>query len=132
MKYCKRCVMPDTRPGIVFDRGGVCSACRAYENRNRVDWDSRWKEFEQICEKYRRSNPGEYDCAIAVSGGKDSHYQVHLMKNIMHMNPILFTVEDNFTMTEAGKHNLKNLSEEFGCNIISIKPDRKTQKLLMR
>ncbi len=22
MKYCKRCVMPDTRPGIVFDRGG--------------------------------------------------------------------------------------------------------------
>lgn len=132
MKYCKQCVMPDTRPGIIFDGGGVCSACRAYENRKRINWDSRWKEFEQICEKYRRSNPGEYDCAIAVSGGKDSHYQVHLMKNVMHMNPVLFSVEDNFTMTEAGKHNLKNLSEEFGCNIISLKPDRKTQKRLMR
>lgn len=29
MKYCKRCVMPDTRPGIVFDRGGgmQCMSC---------------------------------------------------------------------------------------------------------
>lgn len=22
MKYCKQCVMPDTRPGIIFDGGG--------------------------------------------------------------------------------------------------------------
>lgn len=77
-------------------------------------------------------NGSSYDCAIAVSGGKDSHYQVHLMKNIMHMNPVLFSVEDNFDMTEAGKHNLKNISEEFGCNIISLKPDIRTQKKLMR
>jgi N-acetyl sugar amidotransferase len=132
MRYCKRCVMPDTRPGIVFSEGGVCSACQAYENRKTVDWDGRWKEFENICEKYRGMNGGGYDCAIAVSGGKDSHWQVHLMKNVMHMNPILFSVEDNFPMTEAGKHNIKNISEEFGCNIISIKPDIKAQKKLMR
>ena len=73
-----------------------------------------------------------YDCAIAVSGGKDSHFQVHLMKEVMHMNPILFSVEDNFDMTEAGKHNLKNISEEFGCSIISMKPNISAQKKLMR
>lgn len=132
MMYCKKCVMPDTRPGIVFDDEGVCSACRAYENRSNIDWNSRWNEFEKICDKYRRTNGSEYDCAIAVSGGKDSHYQVYLMKNVMRMNPILFSVEDNFTMTEAGKHNLRNLSEEFSCNIISIKPDINTQKKLVR
>lgn len=132
MRYCKKCVMPDTRPGISFDEEGVCSACRAYEKRDQIDWDARWREFEKICDKYRGSNGDGYDCAIAVSGGKDSHFQTHLMKNVMHMNPILFSVEDNFTMTEAGKHNIKNLSEEFGCNIISIKPDIRTQKKLMR
>jgi len=133
MRYCKKCVMPDTRPGIVFDEEGVCSACRAYENRKNIDWDKRWKEFEQLCDKYRRKSSGVgYDCAIAVSGGKDSHYQVHLMKNVMKMNPILFSVEDNFTMTEAGKHNIKNISKEFGCNIVSLKPDIKAQKKLMR
>ena len=50
------------------------------------------------------------------------------MKEILKMNPILFTVEDNFPMTEAGKHNLRNISEEFGCSRISLKPNIKTQK----
>lgn len=132
MKYCKKCVMPNTRPGITFDQNGICSACQSFENRKCIDWDARWKEFEQLCDKYRGRNGDGYDCAVAVSGGKDSHYQVHVMKNVMHMNPILFSVEDNFPMTEAGKHNLKNISEEFGCNIISIKPDIRAQKKIMR
>lgn len=132
MKYCTRCVMPDTRPGITFNEEGVCSACQSYERRNLIDWDARWKELEALCDKYRGCNGDGYDCAIAVSGGKDSHYQVHLMKNVLKMNPILFSVEDNFPMTEAGKHNIQNISEEFGCSIFSLKPDRRTQKKLMR
>ena len=132
MKYCKRCVMPDTRPGIIFNQEGICSACQTYEKRKAIDWEARWREFEAICNKYRGMNGDGYDCAIAVSGGKDSHYQVHLMKNVMNMNPILFSVEDNFPMTEAGKHNLRNISEEFGCNIISLKPNICAQKKIMR
>lgn len=132
MKYCRKCVMPDTRPGIKFDEDGVCSACQAYENRKTVDWEKRYKELEALCDKYRGSNGSFYDCMIAVSGGKDSHFQVDLIKNKMRMNPILVSVEDNFPMTEAGAHNIKNISEEFGCNIISLKPDIKTQKILMR
>lgn len=125
--------MPDTRPGITFDSEGVCSACRHFEHRDAVDWDARWKEFEALCAKYRGCNgPGGYDCAVAVSGGKDSHFQVYMLKEVMHMNPILFSVEDNFPMTEAGRHNLANLSEEFGCTIISCKPNIKAQKRLMR
>ena len=66
MRYCKKCTMPDTRPGITFDAEGVCSACRHYENRKNVDWDARFKEFEAYCDKYRGMNgPGGYDCAVA-------------------------------------------------------------------
>ena len=133
MRYCKKCTMPDTRPGITFDAEGVCSACRHYEARKNVDWDARFKEFEAYCDKYRGMNgPGGYDCAVAVSGGKDSHFQVWMLKEVMHMNPILFSVEDNFPMTQAGIHNLKNICEEFGCTIISCKPNIKVQKTLMR
>ncbi len=132
MKYCKKCVMPDTRPGIKFNEEGICSACQSYERRKEVDWDKRYKELEALCDKYRGMNGNSFDCAIAISGGKDSHYQVYLMKEVMKMNPILFTVEDNFEMTEAGKHNLKNISEEFSCPVISLKPDIKAQKKLMR
>lgn len=69
---------------------------------------------------------------MAVSGGKDSYFQVHIMKEKLGMNPVLFSVEDNFTKTEVGKKNLANLSAEFKCHIISLKPDIKTQKAVMR
>ena len=133
MKYCKKCLMPNTRPGITFNEEGVCCACINHERKKSVDWDKRFKELQALCDKYRGCNgPGAYDCLIAVSGGKDSHYQVHIMKEVMGMNPLLVTVEDNFTMTEAGKSNIKNISEAFGCQIVSLKPDIKTQKILMR
>ena len=133
MKYCVRCVMPDTRPGIKFDEEGVCSACRAYEKRKLIDWSSRFKEFKKLCDKYRGMNGKDgYDCIIAVSGGKDSHFQTHIMKEVMGMNPLLVTVEDNFPMTNAGIHNLKNISSEFGCDVISMKPNIKAQKVIMR
>ncbi|WP_273211534.1 N-acetyl sugar amidotransferase [Helicobacter rodentium] len=135
--YCDYCVMPNTRPGIKFFKNengkNICSACVNHKNKDSIDYDARFKELEKICDKYRRMNGKyEYDCAIAVSGGKDSHFQVHIMKEKLGMNPILFSVEDNFTMTEAGKKNLKNISEEFGCHLITLKPDIKTQKKVMR
>ena len=132
IKYCKKCVMPNTRPGITFNEEGICSACQTYEKRKTIDWDKRYKELEALCDKYRGSNGNSYDCAIAVSGGKDSHYQVDLMKNKLGMNPILFSVEDNFPMTEAGKHNIQNISEAFGCDLITLKPNIRAQKKLMR
>lgn len=131
--YCTKCVMPNTRPGITFNEKGICSACQSYENRKNINYQERFEELKQLCDKYRGINgTNGYDCMIAVSGGKDSHFQVYLMKVILKMNPLLVTVEDNFPMTNAGYHNIKNISEVFGCDIISMKPNIKAQKLVMR
>ena len=125
--------MPSTRPGISFNGDGVCSACQSYDNRKNIDYAKRWKEFEILCDRFRGVNgPYGYDCMIAVSGGKDSHFQTHIMKEVMGMNPLLVSVEDNFKMTEAGAHNIKNISEAFGCDIISMKPNIRAQKAAMR
>lgn len=133
MKYCTKCVMPSTRPGITFNENGVCAACLSYEKRATVDYARRWAELEALCDKYRGSNgPNQYDCMIAVSGGKDSHFQVHTFKEKLGMNPLLVSVEDNFPMTKAGVHNLKNISEAFGCDLITIKPNLKAQKKILR
>ena len=45
MKYCKKCTMPDTRPGITFDENVVCCACNHYENRKNVALDKCWKDL---------------------------------------------------------------------------------------
>ena len=62
--------MPDTRPGLKFDSNGVCYACIHFEQQKNTDWKKRWKELETLCNKYRGKNGDDYDCAIAVSGGK--------------------------------------------------------------
>lgn len=133
MKICTKCVMPDTRPGISFDVNGICTGCQTFEKKKTINFEERFKELKVLCDKYRGMNgQNGYDCMVAVSGGKDSHFQVYIMKEIMGMNPLLVSVEDNFPMTEAGKHNIKNISETFGCDIISIKPNIKAQKKIMK
>lgn len=101
MNYCKKCVMPDIRPEFTFNEKGVCSACEAYEARKTVDFDKRQKEFKKLCKQYQGMNGlSGYDCMIAVSEGKDSHFQIYYMKEITVTNPLLVTVEDNFPITK--------------------------------
>ena len=80
--------MPDTRPNIKFS-DGICTACINFEKQNTTDWKKRFDELTALCDKYRGCNGNGYDCAIAVSGGKDSHFQVYYMKEVMKMNPLL-------------------------------------------
>jgi N-acetyl sugar amidotransferase len=107
--------MPDTRPGSIFNEEGVCQACLNYDARKTIDWKKRKKELSDLCDKYRRKD-GYYDCLIPVSGGKDSHFLVHTMKEEMGMNPLLMTVGDPFTKTEAGERNFRNLGKTFNCD----------------
>jgi len=107
--------MPDTRPGTPFNEQGVCQACLNFDKRKKTDWKKRKEDLKEFCDQNRR-NDGYYDCIITVSGGKDSHMQVHTLKNEYGMNPLLVTVSDPFTKSRAGEQNLKNLSETFNCD----------------
>lgn len=123
--------MPNTRPGISFNEEGVCQGCIAEEAKKRTNWEQRWTELEQLCDKHRGNvSNSDFDCVIAVSGGKDSHFQVHTLKEKLGMTPLLVTVEDNYSKTAAGVSNLKNISEAFGCGIFSYKPDIRIDKIL--
>ena len=131
MKYCKKCLIPDTRPGIQFDENGICYPCLNYEKQKTINWNDRFSQLEKICEKYRGKNGNNYDCAIAVSGGKDSHFQTYLLKEKLKMNPVLLTV-GNVDWTETGRKNLDNLSETFGCDVIELHLNRKANRILTK
>ena len=75
MKYCTKCVLPQTHETIQFDEEGVCNICRAAEKKHeQIDWVERGKMLDAIINKYR--DKGEYDCIIPFSGGKDSVFQL--------------------------------------------------------
>lgn len=89
-------------------------------------------ELVRLCDKHRGCNGDSYDCIIPVSGGKDSYYQVYTLKKRMNMNPLLLHVGDLFTTTKAGEHNLKNLTEAFGCDLITLHLNPAVAKKMMR
>lgn len=126
MKRCKRCHFPDTRPGIKFNKEGVCQACLNYDKRKDINWTQRKEELKNLCKNYKRSD-GFYDCVIGVSGGKDSYYLVYTMKKL-GMNPLLVTSADYFTTTKAGAYNLRNLCEKFNCDHIKYSFSQKVFK----
>ncbi len=112
-QYCRKCVMPNTKPDLFFDEAGVCDACRSAELKNAIDWDARRREFEELIEKYRNKSGSNYDCIIPVSGGKDSHYQAYVAKKVYGLNPLLICFETN-KLTPLGRKNLDNIKKAFG------------------
>lgn len=119
IRYCKKCVMPNTRPGIIFDEEGVCYPCRHYEGRSNIDWNQRWEELEKLADKYRGCNGDYYDCINTVSAGKDSHFQTYILKEKLGLNPLLVMV-NNFSWTQTGKDNWSNLLNEFGVDAVQL------------
>ncbi len=46
VRYCKKCVISNQRPRIVFDDEGVCFACRYAEyKQTQIDWKEREREL---------------------------------------------------------------------------------------
>jgi len=106
LKYCKNCILPDTRPGLVIDSSGVCSACHNFDSRSEIDWEKREKQFDSVVSKAKEKSKG-YDCLIPVSGGKDSTWQtVKCLEK--GLNPLCVTWKTP-ARTEVGQKNLDNL-----------------------
>ena len=132
MKFCKKCVQPDTRPGIEFDEEGVCLPCRITERKSGVDWKARKQELIEIAEWGKKNSNSGYDCVIGVSGGKDSTRLAMYAKNELKLNALLAACTCPSEMgTEIGRHNLDNL-KSLGFDTITITPNPKVWKALMR
>jgi N-acetyl sugar amidotransferase len=132
MKYCKKCLQTDTRPGIKFDKFGVCPACNYHDSLKQVDWDERYKELQAIVEFGKANNHSGYDCIIGVSGGKDSTRQAFYVKDVLKMNPLLISLGyPPEQITQRGVDNVSNMiSHGFDC--ISINPSPQIWRKLMR
>lgn len=128
LRYCTRCVMPDSKPDLTFDLDGVCSACQAFEKRSVVNWMERRRQLETQLSAFR-SQDGSWDCVIPVSGGKDSTYQVIKMLEF-GMNPLCVTAT-TCDLSEIGRRNIESL-KRLGVDHIQVSPNPETRAMLNR
>jgi len=131
MKRCKRCLMPDTRPGIKFNEEGICYPCLNAERRKQTNWKYRSLKLKEIADKHR-SKDGTYDCIIPASGGKDSYFQTYFMKNYLDMNPLIVRISDSYTHTKIGEENLFNMCDTFGVDLLTYNLNHKLCRKMTR
>lgn len=124
MKFCTICVTPSTRPDLEFSEDGICDACQMAmkkrgEGAKPIDWEARAKQFGELVDKYRSPDPSKYDCIVPVSGGKDSTYQVHIVKERYGLRPLCICFEPTLPIP-LGRKNLDMLNR-MGVDLIHVK-----------
>jgi N-acetyl sugar amidotransferase len=117
-----------------FDDQGVCTGCRMADVKAAiptVEWKRRRELLREIFEKYRCRDGSRHDVVIAVSGGKDSYFQTHVIKEEFGLNPLLVTYDGN-NWTPAGWRNMRRMREVFGVDHIVVRPGVEVLKKLNR
>ena len=125
MKVCARCLYPENHPlNIIIDDDGICSGCYVHEEKDQFFWPDRFEKFRRITNNYRRQSGENYDCIIPVSGGRDSYFIVHVVKNVLKLNPLMVHYNKHYN-TRIGIRNLAYLRIAFNCDLITkvVSPD---------
>lgn len=128
MRYCRSCVLPDTRPNLVIGKDGMCNACASHRGKAAVNWEGREALFRQLVAR-ARSLKRPYDCLIPVSGGKDSTWQT--LKCLEYgLRPLTYSYAPPLR-TELGRSNLDNLIE-LGVDHIDYRVNPKIERAFLR
>lgn len=131
--WCKSCLYPSiSATPMEFDAEGVCMGCRQSKIKTEYSaeiWDERKEYLIEMIESTRCRDGSRHDCIVPVSGGKDSHFQAHYIKNVLGYNPLLVTYYGN-NFTEVGHRNLYRMKETLGLDHLIYYPSVSTLKKL--
>ncbi len=127
IRYCTKCLLPETKPDLWFDDAGVCAACITFDARSEVDWSERLESLNEIVERYRSAS--RWDCIVPVSGGKDSTWQVLQMVQL-GLNPLCVTAT-TCHLSEIGRRNISNI-QNLGVDHIQFSPNPRVRASLNR
>lgn len=114
MQLCRKCIVPDTYPGVTFV-DGVCSFCRAHERLEKVDRNVLGEE--KLGEIIAASRSGEYDCGVPISGGKDSSYVLYHLVRRMGLRPLALFFDNGF-INKMASDNVREICDSLGVELI--------------
>ncbi len=126
LRRCTKCILPETMPFIEFDEEGVCNYCRHYPPLELPGVEALLRDLEPY-----RSKGDEPDCLVALSGGRDSSYGLHYLKNELHLKPIAYTYDWGM-VTDLARRNQARLCGKLGVEHILISADIQKKRSYIR
>ena len=118
LRTCVRCVMDESAPNIVVDAHGVCNFCRDFEAKlselQRLQGQP--QALARLVETVQAAGRGKaYDCVVGLSGGVDSSYVLHLVKE-QGLRPLAVHL-DNGWNSELAVANIHALVDKLGVDL---------------
>jgi hypothetical protein len=115
---CRNCLYSSNHPlGITFDEHSICSGCQIHKEKDSLDWGERFLKLQKIVKPYKIESGKIYDCIVPVTGGGDSFFILHVVKNLLGLNPLLVSY-NNYFNTQVGIENLARIRTEFDSDLL--------------
>lgn len=129
MKYCTRCLMPETSESLTFDAEGVCSVCRNIDYKHTaIDWAERGRALDRLIAKYRGKS--DYDCIVPFSGGKDSTFTLWYLVTQKKLKPLVVRFDHGFYRPTLIENNIRTF-RTLGVDSITFTPNWQVVRKLM-
>jgi len=121
MQTCTKCVLNERFIGIRFDDEGICNFCRSAKSleQQRSIRSKYEAKFQKLIEQNK--NKGSYDCLVAYSGGKDSTYTLHLLKERYDLRLLAYSF-DNWFQSDRARRNIRAVMGNMNVDHITVMP----------
>lgn len=126
LKRCTRCILPESMPDITFDSEGVCNYCHKYYQPK----PKGVADLEKLIAPHRTGS-GEPNCIVSFSGGRDSSYALHYVKNELGLNPLAYSYDWGM-LTDLGRRNQARMTGQLGVEHILVAADIQKKRSYIR
>jgi tRNA(Ile)-lysidine synthase TilS/MesJ len=130
MQVCKKCVLNERFPGIRFNDDGVCNFCCSAKSVDdqRCLRDKYEAKFRQLVQEHK--GKGSYDCLVAYSGGKDSTYTLHLLRERYDLRLLAYSF-DNWFQSERARRNIRAVLSHVNVDHLTVTPNFESIKRIV-
>jgi glutamine---fructose-6-phosphate transaminase (isomerizing) len=115
LRRCSKCLLPETFPYIYYDDSGECNYCKSYQKKNQL---KSLGELQKLVKPYRKLN-GSPEVLIPFSGGRDSTYVLHMVKQELGLNAVAYTYDWGM-VTDLARRNVARICGKLGVENIIV------------
>jgi hypothetical protein len=124
-RRCVRCVVSEAYSPL--DAAGVCAECRARAAAPQTDAAAEVPlaaELDAVFDAAQGTGAGAHDALVMLSGGKDSAFLLHLLRQRFPRLRLLALTIDNSFMSPVALDNARRTVEVLDIDHVTLKPPK--------
>lgn len=112
--HCKRCGIDSSFPNTTYSEQQICNHCASYDQYKQVidAYFGDLEQLQQIVAELKAKQRPDYDCIVALSGGKDSTFALCRLVDL-GLRVFAFTLDNGYISAEA-KANISRVVQRLG------------------